>query len=324
MKLPRIVCVALLGAGLFLGSASAASAADSTGTDGSTCRPGVPQTAPETDRYFQGEPAFGPAELPTKPPVGPLLIGYERFGDLTEAEFVDTYRSGGNYIFPPSDGFLIENGQPVKYPKELRPGVRVDRFGFPGGSFLAPVDTPFAERSLPPQSLNTPDGTPLSNYHVYCVVRPFTVSAGPIAPWFGQPGLGVQYKLDLAYLPTAGANLSVTWLLANGYLVEEKPAYHHLLALGSTGGDRVGGPDGRLEDGPDGPGIFEESGSLDGPVVFDESGIFEEPGTVERSGDDVTGDDLDPADGPAWAAGEPVAGDDTAGPADRVPAGSVG
>lgn len=32
------------------------------------------------------------------------------------------------------------------------------------------------------------------NYHVYRVTRPLLVRAGPIAPWFGQPGQGVQYE----------------------------------------------------------------------------------------------------------------------------------
>lgn len=35
------------------------------------------------------------------------------------------------------------------------------------------------------------------NYHVYLVKQSLTVRAGPIAPWFGQPGQGVQYKLDV-------------------------------------------------------------------------------------------------------------------------------
>jgi hypothetical protein len=33
------------------------------------------------------------------------------------------------------------------------------------------------------------------NYHVYSVVKPLVVLAGPIAPWCGQPGAGVQYML---------------------------------------------------------------------------------------------------------------------------------
>ena len=34
------------------------------------------------------------------------------------------------------------------------------------------------------------------NYHVYKVLTDLTVLAGPIAPWFGQPGQGVQYQLN--------------------------------------------------------------------------------------------------------------------------------
>lgn len=55
------------------------------------------------------------------------------------------------------------------------------------------------------------------------MLTPFTVDAGPIAPWFEQTGLGVQYKLEARYLPEAGTTLNVTWLLTNGYLVEERP-----------------------------------------------------------------------------------------------------
>jgi hypothetical protein len=39
------------------------------------------------------------------------------------------------------------------------------------------------------------DGRFPYNYHVYSVVKPLVVLAGPIAPWFGQPGAGVQYML---------------------------------------------------------------------------------------------------------------------------------
>ncbi|KJZ80050.1 hypothetical protein HIM_00764 [Hirsutella minnesotensis 3608] len=34
------------------------------------------------------------------------------------------------------------------------------------------------------------------NYYVYRVAKPFEVAAGPIAPWFEQPGGGVQFKLS--------------------------------------------------------------------------------------------------------------------------------
>jgi hypothetical protein len=188
----------------------------------SACQTGTPAVAPPTtDFYDPAQPAFGPATLPTARPVGPLLVAYQRFGHLTEAEFAAKYRSGSSWIYPPDDGFLVIGGIPIEYTQTLRPGAEIDRFGYPGGSYLSPAGTLFLERALPPQNLNTPSGTSLSNYHLYCVLKPFPVDAGPIAPWFEQLGLGIQYKLDVTLLPQAGAALSVTWLLTNGYLVEE-------------------------------------------------------------------------------------------------------
>ena len=54
---------------------------------------------------------------------------------------------------------------------------------------------------------------PLANYHVYCVLKPFSVDTGPIASWFAQPSLGTQYVLDSKYLPQAGTTPTVQWLL---------------------------------------------------------------------------------------------------------------
>jgi hypothetical protein len=33
------------------------------------------------------------------------------------------------------------------------------------------------------------------NYHVYEVEKAVVVIGGPVAPWFGQPGLGMQFLL---------------------------------------------------------------------------------------------------------------------------------
>ncbi|WP_431975516.1 TNT domain-containing protein [Micromonospora haikouensis] len=188
------------------------------------CRPGVPPNAPPTTQFYDNNPLLGPATLPTAPPVGPLLAGYQRFGGLTESQFLQQYGSATQtaYVYPPANGFVLgPNGVPIKAKQTLLPGYRLDRFGFPGGAFLAPLGTPFSARSLPPSNLNTPADAPLANYHVYCVVKPFPVDSGPIAPWFAQPGMGTQFQLNPAYLPQAGGNLSVTWLLAHGFLVEE-------------------------------------------------------------------------------------------------------
>ena len=56
--------------------------------------------------------------------------------------------------------------------------------------------------------LDTYDGSHPFNYYVYEVTKSFDVGAGPIAPWFEQPGGGTQY---VTYTNVKG-------LLEGGYL----------------------------------------------------------------------------------------------------------
>ncbi len=91
--------------------------------------------------------------------------------------------------WPPNRGF---HGTPAR--EVLVPGTRIDRFGHPGGTFVSPEGTPFEARALPAEYL---DSKP---YHVYEVVEPIEVAAGPIEPWFGQPGMGTQYELPKSVL----------------------------------------------------------------------------------------------------------------------------
>ena len=67
------------------------------------------------------------------------------------------------------------------------------------GSYVSAADAPYSQRSLPPNSLETPSGSNAipNNYHVYTVIKPFLVEGGPIAPWFGQPGLGAQFDTNV-------------------------------------------------------------------------------------------------------------------------------
>lgn len=60
------------------------------------------------------------------------------------------------------------------------------------GTYVWAASAPFSQRSLSPSSLDTDPGNPdfPYGYHLYKVIRPFGVVGGPIAPWFGQPGLG--------------------------------------------------------------------------------------------------------------------------------------
>ncbi|MDH6575435.1 TNT domain-containing protein [Kitasatospora sp. MAP5-34] len=169
---------------------------------------------------FEGDPRLGPEQLPVFGRVGLELWGYQRTGGLPEQSFLATYydSAAGSWKYPPSNGYVLKaDGQPEEFQQTLRPGERIDRFGSEYGSFLAPEGLPYAMRSIPPQSL---DSNPAAscNYHDYQVLKPFTVDAGPIAPWFGQPGYGWQYQLDSTLVPGGPTRLNVMWLIDNGYL----------------------------------------------------------------------------------------------------------
>ena len=60
---------------------------------------------------------------------------------------------------------------------------------------MSEAEAPYDQRALPPSNLDTNPASPdyPNNYHVYTVVQPLVVLGGPIAPWFGQPGLGAQF-----------------------------------------------------------------------------------------------------------------------------------
>ncbi|WP_253377869.1 glycohydrolase toxin TNT-related protein [unidentified bacterial endosymbiont] len=87
--------------------------------------------------------------------------------------------------WPPNDGAFgtVEN-------VTLKPGMEIDRYGYPRGKYLSPVNTPYSMRALPPRANESP-------YTIYKVMKPIeNVSKSKIAPWFGEIGMGTQYKLD--------------------------------------------------------------------------------------------------------------------------------
>jgi hypothetical protein len=168
---------------------------------------------------------LGPEKLATSGPIVPIVAGYRRFAGLTANEFLDRFfdpaanGGRGGYRFPPANGFLLgHNGQPQEMALRLAAFQQLDRFGSEFGGFLAPLNTPFASRSLPPQSLDDFDPAFTCNYHRYKVIKPFSVEAGPIAPAFGQRGLGQQYQLDATLVPGAPTPLNVLWLVDHGFL----------------------------------------------------------------------------------------------------------
>ncbi|MDH6112179.1 hypothetical protein P3T36_006795 [Kitasatospora sp. MAP12-15] len=209
MKVRRIL-VALISGAALLGVAPAAQAAAPAGIPSDQC----------SAAFYQGDARLGPEQLPSTGQVGRELFGYQRTGFESEQKFLATYydSTAKSWIYPPSNGYLIGfDGQPIELNQTLTPGQDIDRFGSEYGSFLAPEGLPYASRSIPPQSL---DGNPAAgcNYHDYRVLKPFTVHAGPIAPWFAQVGLGWQYQLDATLVSGAPATINVGWLVTNGYL----------------------------------------------------------------------------------------------------------
>ena len=86
---------------------------------------------------------------------------------------------------PNIDGFL--NG---KYTNEmLQPGQTLDRYGGNNGTFFGDVGTPISHRAMAPDSN-------FSLYNQYKVTKELPVRKGEIAPWFDEPGGGIQYMLD--------------------------------------------------------------------------------------------------------------------------------
>lgn len=90
--------------------------------------------------------------------------------------------ASGQLIWPKNDGC----DGPAKT-EILNAGVRIDRYGGDYGTFFALPGTPYAERAMPYETKNLV-------YHIYVVLKPLSVSACKIAPWFGEPGGGEQFK----------------------------------------------------------------------------------------------------------------------------------
>lgn len=88
----------------------------------------------------------------------------------------------GKLQWPPNDGCA---GDEVA--ETLPPGTKLDRYGSEGGSYFAVPGTPYEKRALPYDPTKLP-------YTVYVVEKPLAVLECMIAPWFGEPGGGEQFK----------------------------------------------------------------------------------------------------------------------------------
>ena len=210
----RILLSLAAAAALTLGGVGAATAATTTAA-----------TPPDqcSAAYYEDNMLLGPTRLPATGAVGTQLIGYQRTGLESPAQFLAEYRNSAGWIYPPDNGYIAVGDVPLEWTETLLPREDVDRYGSVYGSFLAPAGTPYAERAIPPASL---DSTPAAGcgYHDYEVLKPFNVDTGPIAAWFDQPGGGLQFQLDGNLIPGAPAQINVLWLLSNGYLADITPS----------------------------------------------------------------------------------------------------
>ncbi|MGF2714766.1 glycohydrolase toxin TNT-related protein [Bacillus cereus] len=114
----------------------------------------------------------------------------------------------GEIHWPSNDGF-VSGTQKVE---TLHPGMKLDRYGNPAGSFLAPESDSFPSRALAPHSEQAP-------YYVYEVIADFEVTSGKIAPWFDQPGGGTQI---IKYKPN-GRTYSIEELIELEIIKQIKP-----------------------------------------------------------------------------------------------------
>lgn len=147
-----------------------------------------------------GAPATAfPATYPQPGVPADLFTGYRQLGSVgSQAEFSSRYwdPAAGWWDYPPDSGIARDaSGVPrvIDPAAALPPGTVLDRFGNPGGSYLSPAGTLFGDRALPPTSA----GADYRQYEVTAEPLPpgWRIEAAQIAPWFGQPGGGVQYRI---------------------------------------------------------------------------------------------------------------------------------
>ncbi|MGV9271189.1 TNT domain-containing protein [Kitasatospora sp. NPDC003701] len=211
--------LAATGTAVAQSSAAQSSAARSVPID--ECANVPPVRDPGADRYLCSRPELGPVVLPADPVLKPLLVDYDRLGGVTPARFLDWYRDWRGWLYPDHNGFVDNGGNLDMTEVDLTAGKKLDRFGGnERGRFLAPGGTPFAQRALPPDSLNGGE----ANYHCFEVQRSFKVQQGHIAGAFSQPGYGLQQWLDPDLKPNDPKlkTFDVAGLLDAGYLSEHK------------------------------------------------------------------------------------------------------
>ncbi len=124
------------------------------------------------------------------------------YGDLTKEQFEEKFVNDRGELRYPDEN---DPSKPYAVPGTIREltldeirleldGKVLDRVGHPGGKWLAPEGADYGERALPPSSLD-------KDYYRYRVHAEnplpsgWTIEESRVAPWFGQRGEGLQYKI---------------------------------------------------------------------------------------------------------------------------------
>ncbi len=170
---------------------------------------------------FGGEGPAVEAGLPAETVTeggAPLAVvrGWDPTGGMSWDDFASQFGTPEARNYPLNDGF------PPGYapqPAQLPEGAIIDRFGSEFGRYLAPDGTPFADRSLAPESVG-------GDYNRYMVTgKPlppgWQIVEGPVEPFYGQtpsPGT-LQYML----LGPDGVKPTVQELVRLGILDEYGP-----------------------------------------------------------------------------------------------------
>jgi len=95
----------------------------------------------------------------------------------------DAWRNPEDSTRWPANNGAVGEPKPIA----LETGTRFDRYGTNNGSYGAPESTPFGDRALAPGSEKEP-------YKVFEVIKQLPAEAAENAPWFGQPGGGIQFR----------------------------------------------------------------------------------------------------------------------------------
>lgn len=153
------------------------------------------------------EPAPAPEPDPP-PPADATAQAVSRMPPDFQAEYAQAEAAGwtkpdGSRWWPPNNGGV---GTPTV--TTVDPPAVLDRFGGEGGSYLSAAGDSFESRALP----GAP-GAPATNYDV---LKATPVEQSEIAPWFGQPGGGAQYRLINP--DGSGSKWTVQQAIGKGYL----------------------------------------------------------------------------------------------------------